>query len=95
MGSLHTRQANLLKSAEETIKKLSQTEKTAGVVLWQYQDPTTGGEFYLTERLMTVRSPFTGKTFTTRPLKMTVSQVAKDLREEAMLPEGAGGMVNS
>ena len=73
---MHPSQKTLLKQA------LALTDKLAVTSLWKYTDPDTGKTFYLTERVMTIRSPWTGKTFTTHPEKTTLSDVGKDLREE-------------
>lgn len=55
-------------------------EKTAAAILWKYVDPD-GGIFYMEERrLSTTRSPFTGKSFTAKPVRQTLTDVAKELR---------------
>lgn len=55
-------------------------EKTAAAILWKYVDPD-GGIFYMEERrLSTTRSPFTGKPFTAKPVRQTLTDVAKELR---------------
>ncbi len=83
---MHPRQANLLRLASEVSERTTPVEKRAEVkqaqtaVLWKYTDPD-GKPFYLEERLMTVKSPFSGKSFTARPVKHTPAQVAKELKE--------------
>jgi len=74
---MHPTQKTLLKKAEDLSKKLGAT------ALWKYMDPDTGKSFYLTERVMTIRSPWTGKTFTTHPEKSTLSDVGQALREDS------------
>lgn len=61
----------------------SLTVKTAAsAMLFKYVDDE-GKEFYLPERKMgTMKSPFTGKTFTAKPEKSTLNDVGKDLKEE-------------
>ena len=55
-------------------------ERTAAAILWKYVDPD-GGVFYMEERrLSTTRSPFTGKSFTAKPVRQTLTDVAKELR---------------
>jgi hypothetical protein len=55
-------------------------ERTAAAILWKYVDPD-GDTFYLEERrLSTTRSPFTGKSFTAKPIRQTLTDVAKELR---------------
>lgn len=55
-------------------------EKTAAAILWKYVDPD-GDTFYMEERrLSTTRSPFTGKSFTAKPVRQTLTDVAKELR---------------
>ena len=88
---MHSRQASLLRKAEDTISNIhGATPKQAGAALWKYVDPT-GGEFFITavgSPIRTVHSPFTGKTFTAKPIKMTVSQLGGEVREEGK-PGGA------
>lgn len=52
-------------------------------VLWKYTDPDSGQEFFLPERKMTLRSPYSGKSFSAKPEKMTPSGVGKDLKDTA------------
>jgi hypothetical protein len=55
-------------------------EKTAAAILWKYVDPE-GGIFYMDERrLSTTRSPFSGKSFTAKPVRQSLTDVAKELR---------------
>lgn len=74
---MHPTQKTLLQKANNLSTKLAATS------LWKYTDPDTGKSFYLTERVMTIRSPWTGKTFTTHPEKSTLSDVGQELREES------------
>lgn len=85
---MHPRQANLITAAQELVQKLATKEVTSAAVLWKYTDPE-GHEFYLTEKKMTVKSPYSGKSFTTKPEKQNMGAVTKELREES-LPAGAG-----
>lgn len=58
------------------------TKEAAGV-LWQYTDEE-GNEFYLPEKKTgTIRSPYTGKSFTAKPVKSTLSDVGKELKLDA------------
>jgi hypothetical protein len=85
---MHPRQASLLNQAQEITEKLAAKKNSApkpggGVVLWQYTDDA-GNQFYLEEKKMTgVRSPFTGKTVSTKPVKHTPGQVGKEMKDEA------------
>jgi hypothetical protein len=64
-------------------------EKTAAAILWKYSDPE-GAVFYLEERrLGTIRSPFTGKTFTPKPVRQSLTDVAKELRSSGAKVKGA------
>ncbi len=74
---MSTTQKTLLEKAEKLEGKLAATP------LWKYMDPDTGKPFYLMEKVMTIRSPFTGKTFSTRPERYSLSDVGQELREEA------------
>lgn len=69
-------------SAKERLlnRAASIIEKTAAAVLWKYTDPE-GGTFYMDERrLSTTRSPFSGKSFTAKPVRQSLTDVAKELR---------------
>lgn len=93
---MHPRQAELLKSAAEVAEKFAAKgdKPTTGTpVLWKYVDPD-GEEFYLTKKRMTVKSPYSGKAFTSKPERMTGSAVTKELREESK-GGGPGGKVTT
>lgn len=70
-------------------KTASGMEKEAGVALWKYTDEEKGKDFYLKSRKTTVKSPWTGKAFTTKPIKATVGDVGKELKEEGAKVKGA------
>jgi hypothetical protein len=58
----------------------SLVDKIAAAVLWKYVDPE-GTVFYLSERhLGTVRSPFSGKSFTAKPIRQSLTDISKELR---------------
>ena len=65
------------------LKSESGAEKTAaGAILWKYIDPS-GDPFYLLDRqLGTIKSPYTGRAFTPKPLRQSLTDVAKELREK-------------
>jgi hypothetical protein len=75
---MHPTQQTLLNQATALNNKLA-----ASTTLWKYNCPDTGKVFYLTEKVMTIRSPWTGKTFTTKPERETLGDVGKALREES------------
>jgi hypothetical protein len=83
---MHPLQAQLSTYAADVTNKVAAADDppaTGGTPrLWQYVDPV-GGEFYLPEKLLTLHSPYTGKTFTTKPEKSTLSDVGKHLKEKA------------
>jgi hypothetical protein len=55
-------------------------EKIAAAILWKYVD-TEGTVFYLSERVTnTIRSPFTGRSFTPKPIRQSLSDIGKELR---------------
>lgn len=98
---MHPRQTELIKQASELTEKLAakQSEKQGvkSPMLWKYVDPD-GNKFWLEVKKMTVKSPFTGKNFTSKPERETPSGVGKDIRDEAKAaPGGAGpgGKVNT
>jgi hypothetical protein len=92
---MHPRQASLLTQASDLSDKTAAKKRSeapalpSNPVLWKYEDPDGGGTFYLESRKMTVKSPFTGKSFTSRPLKHTPMQVGRDLKDEAKAQRSA------
>lgn len=93
---MHPRQANLLTQATNLAEKLAAKSKPqaaapASMVLWKYVD-ADGKEFWLKEKRMTVKSPFSGKSFSAKPVRESPAGVGKDLRDEAnaAAPMGAG-----
>lgn len=87
---MHPRQASLLHDTNEVVEKIAAKKPVAlsTPVLWKYTDPDTNQEFFLTERKMTIKSPYSGKSFSAKPEKMTVPAVGKDLRQDAAPPAG-------
>jgi len=85
---MHPRQASLIEQAREVVekiaagkKKLAEPPAMGPVVLWKYQDPE-GRPFYLEEKKLTLRSPFSGKSFTTKPTRFTPNQVGQEIKQE-------------
>lgn len=76
----HPIQEALIAQADEIISKLA-----AMPLLWKYVDPD-GKEFFITERLHTIHSPFTGRAFPAKPERHTPSDVGKELRDEMRAP---------
>lgn len=64
--------------------------KTAATVLWKYTDPDTGKDFYLPEKVTTVKNPWTGKSMTVKPVKFNLSDVGKELKEDEKKNKGKG-----
>lgn len=93
---MHPRQAELVKAASEVTDKLAAkvADKAPGpAVLWKYVDPE-GNEFYLKVKKMTIRSPFSGKVFTTKPTRENLGAIGKELRmkdEPKEAPAGGAG----
>lgn len=56
--------------------------KVAASVLWKYADPE-GNEFYLLKKLTPVRSPYSGKSFTVKPERVSLSDIGKELKSDA------------
>ena len=73
---MHQIQADLLSKAESLTSKVAAT-----AILWKYTDPENR-IFYLAEKLLTVRSPYSGKSFTTHPERYSLGDVGKELRAE-------------
>ena len=76
---MHPRQAKLLEGAAK-VADATASKEAASPILWKYDSPD-GASFYLETRHMTIRSPWTGKTFTTRPLRMNPAQVGALMRK--------------
>jgi hypothetical protein len=74
---MHPRQAALLTRVREVNAKIAATP-----VMWKYTDPDTGREFYLTERKTSVKSPWTGKAFSAKPEKLSLTNMVKDVKDE-------------
>ena len=67
----------------------SLVEKTAAAVLFKYTDED-GKEFYLPEKQVgTLKSPYSGKGFTAKPERSSLSDVGKELKEEDAKVKGA------
>lgn len=82
---MHPRQAKLITASTEVADKIGEPKEAAIALVWKYVDPDNG-PFYLLERRMTVRSPWTGQTMTVRPERIQPSQVGKDVKEEFKAP---------
>jgi hypothetical protein len=88
---MHPRQANVLTLATELADKTAGKKKQtadkpmpSAPLLWKYETPD-GETFYLEVKRTTIKSPFTGKSFSARPIRHTPAQVGKELREEARM----------
>lgn len=97
---MHRIQAELLEDASELVEKLAAKRKEKGAdggspLLWKYTDPDSGKEFWLTERLTPVKSPFTGKPVSQRPKRETIPNVQKDVKQLNAPAGGPGGKVNT
>lgn len=51
--------------------------------LWKYVDPDSNKPFFTNVRKSTLKSPWSGKSFTAKPEKITVTEVGKELMESA------------
>jgi hypothetical protein len=84
---MHPRQASLFEAAQDLVEKTAAKRKQTAepalgpVVLWKYLDPE-GRVFYLEEKKLTLKSPFSGKSFTTRPTRFTPAQVGQEIKQE-------------
>jgi len=82
---MHPRQSSLLEAAEDLTSKLAAKQQklvAQGAVLWKYTCPETTKDFYLEEKKTTVKSPWTGKTFSVKPVRYTPAAVGTELKEE-------------
>jgi hypothetical protein len=96
---MHPVQNQLSKQAGELIEKLAaknsgKKQQAASPMLWKYTD-AEGHRFWLEEKRMTVRSPYSGKSFSAKPERETPSSVGQDLREEAAMGAGPGPKVQT
>lgn len=85
---MHPRQASILTQTNDLLgrlaaKKQQATPKTSVPILFKYTDPDSGDDFYLTERKTTVKSPYSGKSFSAKPEKVNMSDVTKELKSDA------------
>jgi len=55
--------------------------KLAASVLWKYADPD-GNEFYLLRKLVPVRSPYSGRSFSVKPERVSLSDIGKELKSD-------------
>jgi hypothetical protein len=79
---MHPRQAHLADLAQFLVEKTAD-DKTAATSLWLYTCPETKQDFYLPKKMVSVRSPYTGKTFSAKPEKVSMGDVGKELKEDA------------
>lgn len=86
---MHPRQASLLVQVESLVEKTAAKGKSGAPVLWLYTCPETNKDFYLPEKKTTVKSPFTGKSFSAKPQKSSLSEVGKELKEDAAAEKAA------
>ena len=77
---MYERQASLIERAQQVTGSIE--DRTAAMNLWKYTCPETDKDFYLTEKKTTIRSPYTGKTFTSKPEKDTLGDVGKELKKD-------------
>ena len=82
---MHPRQAKLITASTQVADKIGEPKEAATDLVWKYVDPDNG-PFYLLERRMTVRSPWTGQSMTVRPERIMPSQVGKDVKQEFKAP---------
>lgn len=83
---MHQRQASLAANASEIAARVAaksvQSAAPGGqAYLWKYADPD-GKPFYLEEKKMTIKSPFSGKSFSAKPVKYNLMQVGKEIKED-------------
>jgi hypothetical protein len=82
---MHPRQAKLLNFSAAILDKTAAKagKRRGGANLWKYVCPETEKDFYLPVKQTTVRSPYTGKSFTAKPEKDTLADVGKELKNDA------------
>lgn len=85
---MHPRQAHLIAQAQQTLESFS--PKTAAVVLYKYTCPETGKDFWTEEKKTTIKSPFTGKSFSAKPEKSSLGDVGKEVKKDQEATKGKG-----
>ena len=84
---MHPRQASVSAEARALAARVSRragidsVQPSGAALLWKYQD-AEGNVFYLETKKTTVKSPFSGKSFSARPERFTPAQVGKEMKEE-------------
>lgn len=95
---MHPRQASILAEAQAVSERLAgqQPKQAAAPVLWKYEDNTgdVPKVFYLEEKKVSVRSPFTGKVFPAKPKRHTPAQVGQEMKEDAKADLKTAAFVN-
>lgn len=76
---MHPKQAELIARLDTVTASLTRT--AAPAVLYKYTDDA-GQEFWLSVKKTTIKSPYTGKSFSAKPQKVSPSAVAKDLKSD-------------
>ena len=72
----------LVRTAARAKKHQGESKRQSGSNLWKYTCPETGKDFYLAEKKTSIKSPYTGKNFTAKPEKDTLSDVGKELKSD-------------
>jgi hypothetical protein len=80
---MHPRQASLLTEARTLVEKTAAKTRGGAPMLYRYTDPDNGMDFYLPEKRTTVKSPWSGKSFSAKPEKDSLSDVGKELKDDA------------
>lgn len=79
---MHPRQSTIAEQAQAMVDRTA-TTKEAGATLWKYTCPESGQDFYLPKKMATVKSPYSGKSFSAKPEKASLADVSKELKEDA------------
>lgn len=68
-------------------------DKVAGAsVLWKYVDPESNDFYLMKKQVGSIRSPYTGKSFTGKPERFSLSDVGKELKQDAKEEKTASGL---
>jgi hypothetical protein len=77
---MHPRQASLIHQAQQTLEALD--PRTAAAVTYKYTCPETGKDFWTESKQTSIRSPWTGKTFTAKPQKSSLGDIGKEIKKD-------------
>jgi hypothetical protein len=83
---MHPRQASLIHQAQQTLAMLQPRE--AAAILYKYTCPETSKDFWTESKQTSIKSPFTGKSFSAKPEKSSLGDVGKEIKKDQAAAKG-------